>query len=261
MQKLILCLTLAFIFSILAYADGPDKRIFDSCLYPTVTILDPAAETGGSGFIVRSMPFGNKFRNSVITAQHIIESNGPFFVKIFKYKNNSEVASEVSYPLYVYAMEKNEDLAICVFESEEKMPIAKLNFDHKLYMGSPIFHIGFGMMDDARIDYGQVTQTKTHRPEIFKGLIRTNAYSMIGDSGGPLFQYEDMNVVGVCRAIRKHKDQLMNHQSYYTDIKMLKKWNDELDNGLEPIYTSKRELPKLPFVKMELQKFKYKLPD
>ena len=116
-------------------------------------------------------------------------------------------------------------------------------------------------MDDARIDYGQITQTKTSKPEIFKDLIRTNAYSMIGDSGGPLCQTNDFKAIGVCRAIRKHKDQLMNHQSYFTDIKMLKKWNDELDNALEPIYNEKRPLPVLPFIKMELQNYKYKLPN
>jgi hypothetical protein len=42
---------------------------------------------------------------------------------------------------------------------------------------------------------------------------------------------------------------------------MLKKWNDELDNALEPIYTEKRSLPVIPFVKIELQNYKYKLPD
>ena len=220
---------LLVLFVVFCAAQTNKNQLFESCLYPTVVVFDPANETGGSAFIVRCSEYGKKFRNAIVTAQHTVESNGPFFVKIFK--------------------------------SDEKLPTAKLNFDHKILMGDDVFHVGFGMMDDARIDFGKITQTKTYKPDIFKGLIRTNAYSMVGDSGGPLFQNSDYKVIGVCRAIRKHKDQLMNHQSYFTDIKSLQKWNEQLDNALEPIYTDKRELPKLPFIKMDLQKYKYKIPD
>lgn len=261
MHKYILSLAFFVLIVVFSFAQNNKTQIYESCLYPTVIVFDPTNESGGSAFIVRSSPHKNKFRNAIITAHHTVESNGPFFVKIYKYKNLSEIDSEIVYPLYIYAMETNDDLAIGLFESEHKMPVAKINLDHKILMGDNIFHVGFGMMDDARIDFGQITQTKTHKPEIFKGLIRTNAYSMIGDSGGPLFQKDELQVIGVCRAIRKHKDQLMNHQSYFTDIKCLKNWNDRLDNSLEPIYTDKRELPKLPFVKMDLQKYKYKIPD
>lgn len=261
MKKLIATFFIFTFFITTVYAQKEPENLYISCLHPTVCIVDMKNETGGSGFIVRSTKYGNKYRNSLITAEHTVESNGPFFVKIFKYKAQAEIESDKTYPLFMYALEPKNDMAIGVFESDEKMPTVKINFDHKTFMGSNIFHIGFGMMDDARIDYGQITQIKTLNPSIFKGLIRTNAYSMIGDSGGPLFQNDDLKVIGICRAIRKHKDQLMNHQSYFTDIKMLKNWNDELDNGLEPIYTEKRDLPKLPFVKMDLQKYKYKLPD
>lgn len=262
MEKFILSSFFLLMISITTvFAQKVPDNLYSSCLYPTVCITDAKNETGGSGFIVRSTKNGNKYRNAIITAEHIAESNGPFFVKIFKYKKHAEIESEKTYPMFIYASEPKEDLAIGVFESDEKLPTVQINFDHKIFMGSNIFHIGFGMMDDARIDYGQITQTKTYNPNIFKGLIRTNAYCMVGDSGGPLFQNDDLKVIGVCRAIRKHKEQLMNHQSYFTDIKMLKNWNKELDNGLEPIYTEKRELPNLPFVKMDLQKYKYKLPE
>ena len=261
MKKLISLLCL-FLFLLFSYSqEKPNLKIFESCLYPTVMVIDAINQSGGTGFLVRSTKHGKKYRNALITAQHTVEGNGPFLVKQFKYKNISEVESEKTMPMFIYALEENMDLAIGVFESDEKMPVMELDFNHKTMMGSNIFHVGFGMMDDARIDYGQITQTKTSKPEIFKDLIRTNAYSMIGDSGGPLCQTNDFKVIGVCKAIRKHKDQLMNHQSYFTDIKMLKKWNDELDNALEPIYTEKRSLPVIPFVKIELQNYKYKLPD
>ena len=254
---------LLFFLVFITYCQSQEvnPKIVSNCLYPTVMVIDPENQAGGTGFVVRSTKYKNKFRNSLLTAQHTVETNGPFYVKIFKYKNLSEVDSEISVPLFIYALEKNHDMALGVFETDEKLPVMELDFDHKVIMGTPIFHIGFGMMDDARIDYGIITQTKTYKPDFLKELIRTNAYSMVGDSGGPLCQSSSLKTIGVCRAIRKHKDQLMNHQSYFTDIKMLKKWNDEYDNGLEPLYTEKRDLPTLPFVKMSLQNYKFELPN
>jgi hypothetical protein len=42
---------------------------------------------------------------------------------------------------------------------------------------------------------------------------------------------------------------------------MLKIWNEEMDNSLASTYIEKEAFPVLPFVKMDLQKYKYKLPD
>lgn len=255
-----LAIPLSLLLLLFCYSQEINPKIFENALYPTIMVMDHENQTGGTGFLVRSTKVGDKYRNSIITAQHIVESNGPFQVKIFKYKNVSEIDSEKAFPLFIYALEEKQDLAIGVFETDEKLPVMQIDFDHKVLMGSHIFHVGFGMMDDARIDFGQITQTKTSKPEFLKDLIRTNAYSMIGDSGGPLFETNTLKVIGVCRAIRRHKEQLMNHQSYFTDIKMLKKWNEECDNALEPLYTEKRSMPVLPFVKMGLQKYKFKLP-
>lgn len=260
-MKKILSIIMFFLLVVSAYSQEINKLVIEKCLYPTIMIMDKENQSGGTGFLMRSTKVGEKFRNSVLTAEHIVQSNGPFFVKILKYKNLSEVESETIYPLYIYALNEKHDFAIGVFESKEKLQTLDLDFEHKISMGSSIFHVGFGMMDDARIDFGHITQTKTYYPEALRGLIRTNAYCMVGDSGGPLLLTNNLKAIGVCRVIRKHKEQLMNHQSYFTDIKMLQEWDKELNNGLEPLYTEKRNMPILPFIKMDLQNFRFKLPN
>lgn len=254
---LIFIFTITLVFS---EASNSEKNIYNKCLYPTAVIYDPEAKTGGSAFVVRSTKEGSTYKNFVITAYHTIESDGPFFIKCVKYKNLSEPYDEKDYKLFVYAMNSKDDLAVCVFESEEECPVAELDFDHKIFMGSKIFHIGFGMMDDARIDRGEVTQPSTFRPETFKGTIRTNAYTIVGDSGGPLFQENNFKVIGVCKAVRNLDKQLLTHQSYFTDIKKIKTWNDSLDNALAPIYNHKEKMPVLPFVKLKLQEYKFAIP-
>jgi S1-C subfamily serine protease len=237
----------------------PDEKLHNQCLYPTVMVVDEKEGSSGTGFIVRSIKTKKKYRNTLITAYHVIESDGPFQVICTKYKNWSEIDKEAKFPIYVCNINQKNDLAIAVFESDEAMPTCQLDFDHKLFINTKVCRVGFGMMDDARIDFGAITQPKTLRPESFAETIRTNVYSVYGDSGGPLFY--NYKVIGVCRAVRNHKDQLMNKQSYFTDIKKFIEWDNEVDNSLSPLYTNDKPLPVLPYAKLNLQNYKYSLPD
>lgn len=237
-----------------------DVPLHTKCIYPTVAVLDSGAKSVASGFIVRSEKVGNVFRNVVITAQHAVDEGGPFVVRVVKYVNLGEQDSAKEYKSHVYAINQKHDLAICLFESEFAMPTVDLDFAFKKHIGSKVHHVGFGLMDDARVDHGIITQTKTVNPEIFEGTIRTNAYAISGDSGGPLF-HEGNKVIGVCQGIRIHNNQLLTHQSYFTDISMLKKWKEKADNELGFVYTPEVKIPVLPFVKLRLQGSKYQMPN
>lgn len=237
----------------------PDEKLHQLALYPTVMIVDEAEGASGTGFIVRSTKVKDKYRNALITAYHVVETNGPFKAVWTKYKRWSDIDKEVSFPIYVCNIKQEHDLAIAVFESDEELPVCKLDFDHQIFIDTKVCRVGFGMMDDARIDYGSITQPKTVRPAAFAGTIRTNVYSVYGDSGGPLLH--NYKVIGVCRAVRNHKDQLMNQQSYFTDIKELVEWDKEQDYSVSPLYTEDKPLPVLPYAKLHLQNYKYSLPD
>lgn len=253
-----LTVVLSLLLTCAVFAQAPDQKLHTDCLYPTIMVLDHEGKSGGTGFIVRSVKHGTKYRNSYITAAHVVDGDGPFVVNCIKYKKWSQVDKETKYPTFICHIHNGHDIAFGVFETDEPMPVAKLDFDHELFMDTKVCRIGFGLMDDARIDHGLITQPFTSRPQSFLGSIRTNVYSVAGDSGGPLIL--NYKVIGVCKAVRNYKDQLMTAQSYFTDIRMLKSWDKEADNCLSQLYTDEQPLPVLPFVKLELQRYQYKIP-
>lgn len=261
MRKLFLVAILFTIISVFSISfaqnnEEVDKELHLKCLYPTVMVFDTSASVGGTGFIVRSEKYGEKYRNAIITAQHITEGTGPFYCRYVKYKDWSRVEKITQFPLVVFAENAANDLAVAFFESDEQLPIVKINLDCKTYIGTKVLHCGFGMMDDARIDYGQITQPQTFSPTAYQNTIRTNIYSIMGDSGGPLFN-KNLEVIGVCRAIRKNAEQVLPNQSYFTDLKELKTWDKSIDYALESVYNHKIKMPVLPFVKLEMQKYKF----
>ena len=261
MQKFIACLFLVLCTGMVYLQEPVDSKLHEKCLYPTVLIIDSGSSTAGSAFVVRSEKKDNLYKNIAITAYHTIEGDGPFTLRYTKYKNSSYIDSQKDVPFYVFAMNGEHDLAVGVFETEEPMSIVELEFEHKLYIGTKVFHTGFGMMDDARVDKGEITQPSTHKPDSYKGTIRTNAYSIVGDSGGPLFLDKSYKAIGVCRAVRSLEDkQLLTHQAYFTDIKHLKTWSESQDNFLESVYNNKAKMPIMPFVKLKLQNYKYSFP-
>ncbi len=108
-------------------------------------------------------------------------------------------------------MEFNSDIALLVFHSDKEMPVASLNPRAKLYIGNEIFHIGCGLGDQFRLDYGKVTSVKNSKanPEVF-GRIKVSALTIVGDSGGPLFH--ENKVIGITESIRQKRD----HPFYIT---------------------------------------------
>lgn len=222
-------------------------------------VIDVEEKSSGSGFVVRSEKSGNKYRNLLVTAQHAVDGGGTFLARCFTYQDHDRPKSHKDHRMYVYAVEDKFDLAVAFFESDERQPTVELDLLHKKHIGGRVHHVGFGLADDARVDHGIITQPRTSSPEAFAGTIRTNAYAISGDSGGPLFN--DRNrVIGVCQAVRTHKDQLLTHQSYFTDIASFKTWHERSDITVEFVYNHEAKTPVLPFVKMGLQGYKYKFP-
>ena len=229
-------------------------NLYNKCLYPTVLITD--GNQGGTGFITRSCPIENgKYLNAIITAAHNVDEKRFLKIKVYNYYKSHIVEHKV-YDLIIYDTHKTHDLAVGFFVSDKELPTTELSFFEDLQMGTKVFHIGFGLFDDARLDYGIVTQPFSEIPTVMKGLIRTNAYTVEGDSGGPLFLESSNKVIGICRAIRGNQFTKLYNQSYYTNVDNIIKWNLETNNQLESIYKSTINLPKLPTIELELNEYK-----
>lgn len=274
MNKLLLSIVLTFcffctlVFSEEGYktlnkkqaTNAVDEKLHKQCIYPTVKITD-GNNSGGSGVIVRSTKIFDKWCNTVVVAAHVVESEDVLEVHVTEYQNWSEIKDYKKHNMMVYAKDVTRDLAVGYFTSDKKMPVAKICFDSNLYINTEVFHCGCALLDDVRIDSGQVTQPKTFLPKSNHGLIRTNCFSFYGDSGGPLFLKDNYEVIGICVGIRSYQDTLLSNISYYRPISDLKTWDAELNNALESVYTESADLPFLPLVKLKLKEYEYKLPE
>lgn len=225
--------------------DGPNETLHKKSLYPTIKITC-GQEGLGSGCIVRSEKndnyFKNQYLNVVITANHIIK-DGIVIVHVPKYKNWSEIDGFDEYQAIVHSANKEKDLAIILFISPNKLETAELDMDLELFIGTELFKIGYGLGDDVRLDFGCVTSVKTINPPILKNFVRTNAYTVFGDSGGPVFYKNSYKVIAITNAIRGIQGSILFSQSYISPISGLKDWNKSLNNGIKFVFDDKTEIP------------------
>jgi hypothetical protein len=259
--------TFLFLFSpSLVFSAEPDKKLHESCLYPTVAIgcVNPVGQPydSGTGVIVRSErhPVGIKnkpiYCNVVVTCGHILTGIQPE-VKVPKYENWSDFKGYESYQAKLIAVSTDRDLAILVFASTEKMPTAEWGFDVKKYIGTDVFRIGCSRGMEPRLDKGQVTSIKDIEPAT-AGKIRVNIFTVPGDSGGPT--YCEYKLIGLAQTIKVLNSFGQGIPAFnisnIVPIEEFKKWNEEeLNNTLDYIYNNKSKMPVLPFKMLELGRY------
>lgn len=263
MKKLLPCIFLFIVVgAIINYkiVNKNNKNFYEKCLHPTVMICNSNKTAGGSGFIVRSIKKGFFWQNVVLGAAHTIVDSNDLIVKVPKYREVTSFKGYADYELSICAINSETDIFVGVFTSTEQMPTADLNMNPDLVLRTKIFHVGYGLFDDVRFDAGEVTQPFTIDPLPFRGMIRTNAFTFSGDSGGPLFTEDDLKVVGICHGIRRKNDTALPHISYYRSLNDFVSWNEQLNNSLSWVYKTKEPLPILPFLKLNLQRYEFDPP-
>ena len=236
-----------------------DKKLHSQCIYPTVIIKDPNGS--GSGVIVRSEKVGDEYRNVVLTCGHTFfasfaRNNWNCEVGVGDYTEWSTFLGFKMHDAKIYGFDKDLDVGIVVFSSKERMPTAKINFKKKLYISNDVFHIGCGLGEETRIDYGKVTSLCGEVQGLMKNTIRTNVFTVPGDSGGPLFRgYE---VVGLAQAIRNVRMGWNIYPtfniSFYIPVSRLKTWNEKI-NTVGFSYKDEA-MPVLPYLMMEIESYK-----
>lgn len=246
------------------FSGEADKKLCEMGLYPTVKLTYPRssecdceecrkAKSTGSGVLISSVKGVMKsliapkeyFVNVVLTAQHNVESikndKVPLIIHVAKYKNDDEFDKFIEYQAIVYDSNKDLDLAVLLFISEEQMPVAKLGMDTKLHLGNEIIKFGYGLGDDVRFDEGKITSVKTVVPETMAGKVRTNAHTIFGDSGGPVYDKE-YNLIGISHAIRAENSYILTVQSYFAPLSGVKTWSESSNNIVGFVY-KEQQLP------------------
>lgn len=267
---------LSLLLPIILFSAEPDKKLHDKNLYPTVKITYAKSNCDcedckkkppqaiATGFLCNSFPinndlFKNKFFNVVITAAHTVESNPTnLLVHIGIYEDHSDLKGFEFFPAMLYGMDQSKDLAILTFITDKAKPTVDLDFNSKFFFGTDVFKIGYGLGDDPRLDFGQITSIETKIPERLRGFVRTNAYTIFGDSGGPLFLKENGKTIGVASSIRGSENTFLQKQSYFSPIGWLKIWDEESKGSLSFIYNNNKKIPETLMFQMWLKDFEIK---
>ena len=210
MRALILLLALAST----AMAGEPDKRLHERCLYPTVLVWTSAAN--GSGVIVRSVPEGERYRNTVLTVAHVA-SKGTANVYLPRYVDWSNLERYDRFEAKVIRADPSHDISVLSFVSDAKLPTAEIDPCVKFYIGNPIHRFGAGLSKAPRLDAGEISGMRSVivMPSGVKidGMILASLLSSPGDSGGPV--YEGYRLIGLCQSIEAGQP----HISYITPIR------------------------------------------
>lgn len=246
LYAIIASLATSLFFCLNCSADEPDELLHTQCLYPTIHVSQINKEGYGSGFIVRSSKISkDRYLNVFLTAAHVASSYD-HKVKVFEYEDWSLIKRTHTYPATIYAADNTRDIAIGMFISDEKMPVTKIDMDSKLYIGSQVFHVGCGLGEDPRLDYGKITSLRSKIGGAGDWMLRTSVFSIPGDSGGALFNSK-YRAIGMLKSIRHLRTgQLIFNMSYYTPLTCLRDWSEE-ESGAYDFVWKERAFPRMPF--------------
>lgn len=214
-------------------AGEPDKDLHNKCIYPTVMLTgtNPHYTGTGTGVIVKSTKRGKGYINYVFTCAHVLtktpaqivesdeevkEGEEPippkvvpakyeYVAKVAVYENWSLIKEIKTYPCHVIHVDRgiNKDIALVTFQTDKKMPCAKINVSPKIYIGNEVCRIGCGLGEPFRIDFGKITSLSksADRPIArTRNLYRTSILTVMGDSGGPV--YHENKLIGLAQMIR-----------------------------------------------------------
>jgi S1-C subfamily serine protease len=124
-----------------------------------------------------------------------------------------------------------------------------------IYIGNDVFKIGCGgdsFVTPPRMDKGIVTSIINLGNN--SKIIRTSAFTIPGDSGGPL--YHDNKLVGLIRAIRLLNGKVLAYKiSFAVSIDILPLLNKETNNALAFIYNDEYEMPVIPAYRLKFDRY------
>lgn len=263
-MKIIKILILTLSITSTVFSAEPDEKLHNQCLYPTVLIATNEGSMG-TGTIVRSDKIAeNEYHNIVLTCNHLISSNPKVLYRVYKgqYKNWSELEKTVYYPALVYDKNSTIDTAVLCFITTTKMPVAVLGTDVKSYIGTDVFKIGCGGEEQFRLDYGKITMFHANRApsdSVIRDLTRHTAYTLPGDSGGPVFQ--EYKLIGITNSIKiitnpidSQSKMILGDIAFFIPLKSVVDWNKQ-EHTIDFIFDSTKELPKIDFTLLNLMSY------
>ena len=235
-----------------------NESLHEKCLYPTVKVQSIDGRASGSGVIIKSKKIKEKqYINVVLTCAHVLLDDMKYNILQGKYQNWSEfVGYEKPTACDVYYKNNFKDIAVLLFLSDKELPTAKLGLKENVYIGNKVFKMGCGgdalFASPPRMDKGIITSIFNLGNE-FK-IIRTSAFTVPGDSGGPL--YQDNKLIGLIRAIRILNGKVLAYKiSFAISIDVITSLDKELNNALSFIYNDEYKTPVIPAYRLQFDRY------
>lgn len=236
------------------FSDDRPEKLYDRCLKPTIEVVTPNDEGHGTAFVVRSELVGHQYRNVAITCWHVVEDDPYVVVKIPTYNKSGRCLKYTELQAHTFLSNQKIDVAVLIFESPDRIPVAQLGLDAKLRFGDRVMKFGFGLGDDVRMDEGKITSVSILEPKEIAGELRTNCYLVPGDSGGPVFNSRQ-EVIGMTQSHRVGMGQYFLNIHFAMPITHLKTWDKEVNNSLAFVYNRKEKMPVMAFSTLRLKQY------
>ena len=233
------------------------EAIHLNCLYPTVKVQSVDGRASGSGVIIKSKMIKEKqYLNIVLTCAHVLLDDMKYTVMQGKYQNWSEfIGYEKPVACEIYYKNNSNDVAVLLFLSEEELPTAELGIKENIYISNDVFKVGCGgdsLPTPPRMDRGIITSILNLGSE-FK-IIRTSAFTVPGDSGGPL--YHDNKLIGLIRAIRILNGRVLAYKiSFAVSTDIIPVLDKEVNNALSFIYNDEYKPPVIPSYRLQFDRY------
>jgi hypothetical protein len=221
----------------------PEDKL-KNCMESCVRIHNSEFGVSGSGVIVRSEKVDGLFCNIVISSAHMLDTDYRLcksnYIVDLPIINKHKILFYQEKPCYIQSINNDYDISILIFYTSEKMSCSTIDFNKKLDINDEIMKMGYGLDDDLRIDYGNITQLNA-KLDKYKNLYKTNAFAIFGDSGGPV--YSDYRLIAITQGVKNYKGSPIYNISFVCPVSNLKSWN-QVEN-VSFCYENKK-FPKIP---------------
>lgn len=185
-----------------AQSESEYQTFVEKCLKPTVLIGSNDDSITGTGVIVKSekLKYVDAYFNVIFSCDHILKSNKQN-IKISEFDKNGIFVKYTNAKAVVFYKDRDDDLSILFFTSDNIMPTADLSFNYNPKLKDFVFSIGHGMGDHSRYTDGVITGALKTKEDFTD--YKTSIPIIFGDSGGPLF-YKN-KLIGITNSIRSLK--------------------------------------------------------
>jgi S1-C subfamily serine protease len=196
---------------------NPYQELYDNLLKPTVKIS--SAGGIGSGVIISA----TDSTDWILTAAHVVGNNSSVTVTFYSYISNTQTVL-CDLRAFVVITDTNKDLAllrVLTFPKYNKVSIGTIGSDSAVntaklakkdyvpYLFTPIYAVGCSLGLNPRPSQGILTSISGYPCSSVADFWEISAPILPGNSGGPVFDAQTHEVIGIAVWVKVYHGQLI----------------------------------------------------